>query len=199
MIRASRSPIWLRLILIFPLLFVAQFAIAESGKNDSDTLTRDSVTTKRDSDSAKKDSGTLKKFDHTKTGFSLTGSHALTQCDNCHLDSIFKGTPRDCSTCHSAGNRRGIRAKPVNHIVTTSQCDNCHKTTVWTDATFSHVGLAPGDCLKCHDGKVAKGKPRGHFPTTASCDNCHKTIGWNNAALTTRASSTTAQAAIATA
>jgi hypothetical protein len=182
LIRVLRSPIWLQLILIFPLLLATQFAMAESGKSDPDIISRDSAATKRDSDSSRNDSRSFKKFDHLKTGFNLTGAHDVAQCDNCHLESVFKGTPRDCSTCHSAGNRRGAaRSKPANHIVTTTQCDSCHKTTVWTDATFSHVSLAPGDCLKCHDGKAATGKSSGHTPTIASCDNCHTTTSWRKA------------------
>ena len=123
------------------------------------------------------DSGTLK-FDHSKTGFSLAGSHIQARCASCHVDGIFKGTPRDCASCHVAGNRMGALSKTTKHIPTVAQCDRCHQTTAWVPATFSHVGLATGTCQNCHNGTAATGKPSMHMPTTDSCDGCHKTIDW---------------------
>ncbi len=49
------------------------------------------------------------KFDHEKTKFSLTGAHANVPCHLCHQSRneiagrqavIYKGTPRDCKSCH---------------------------------------------------------------------------------------------------
>jgi len=48
-------------------------------------------------------------FNHSKTGFSLTGSHAQVPCRDCHKDRrevsgrmvlFYKPTPKDCSSCH---------------------------------------------------------------------------------------------------
>ena len=118
------------------------------------------------------------KFDHIQTGFNLTGAHILTRCESCHIQGVFKGTPRDCATCHMAGNRMGATAKPAQHVPTTTPCESCHRTTGWTPASYSHAGVAPGACMTCHNGSMATGKPRGHVLTTSSCDSCHRTTAW---------------------
>lgn len=118
------------------------------------------------------------KFDHNTTGFILTGSHIVARCSSCHVDSVFKGTPRDCTSCHVAGNRMGAQSKTTKHIATSAPCERCHQTTAWTPVVYNHVGVAPGSCLTCHNGSTANGKPGGHMPTNDSCDGCHKTIDW---------------------
>ena len=42
-------------------------------------------------------------FDHLKTGFPLTGKHAKTECESCHVRGIFEGTPVRCASCHERG------------------------------------------------------------------------------------------------
>ena len=118
-------------------------------------------------------------FDHSKTGFTLTGSHILARCSSCHVDGVFKGTPRDCASCHVAGNRMGAAAKNTTHIPTFDKCDKCHQTNAWAPAKkFDHLGVAPGTCQTCHNNINTSGKPSGHLVTAASCDSCHKTVDW---------------------
>lgn len=148
------SPRWIALLFILPLLAAAHFALAAPAQP-----------------------GTVK-FDHIKTGFNLTGTHAQVRCESCHIQGVFKGTPRDCAGCHMAGNRMGAIAKPGRHVPTFAPCDSCHRTTGWTPATFSHAGVAPGSCLTCHNGTIVPGKPGGHIITAASCDSCHRTTAW---------------------
>lgn len=153
------SPRWIALMFILPLLAATYFALAQ---------TTEPQTT---------GAGTAK-FDHMKTGFSLSGAHVQVRCESCHVQGVFKGTPRDCSSCHMPGNRMGATAKPNQHVPTNAQCDNCHRTTAWTPASFSHVGVMPGGCLTCHNGAMAITKPLGHILTTESCDKCHRTTAW---------------------
>lgn len=152
-----KSPQWMALVFVLPLLAVAQFALAQETEP-----------------------GTAR-FDHIKTGFSLTGAHAQVRCESCHIQGIFKGTPRDCASCHMAGNRMGAIAKPTRHVPTNSPCDSCHRTTSWTPASFSHAGVAPGACTTCHNGTMVSGKPGGHILTTESCDKCHRSTAWTPA------------------
>jgi len=35
-------------------------------------------------------------FDHLSTGFELDGVHRDLPCESCHLNAVFKGTPRSC-------------------------------------------------------------------------------------------------------
>ena len=123
------------------------------------------------------------KFDHVKTGFNLTGAHATARCVTCHINNVLKGTPRECASCHIAGNRMSAIAKPTsNHLITNEPCGTCHKTSLWSPAFFSHVGVATGTCKTCHNGSQASGLPRGHTSTNSSCDSCHKTTDWLQAA-----------------
>ncbi len=117
-------------------------------------------------------------FDHVATGYPLTGAHEQVRCETCHIKGIFKGTPRDCATCHVQNNQRGALAKPANHIQTTDSCDQCHTVAAFTGAIFSHVAVAPGSCASCHNGIRAQGKPANHIPTTLSCDQCHGTVAF---------------------
>src|ERR1700680_4457982 len=42
-------------------------------------------------------------FDHLSTGFELDGVHRDLPCEQCHLNAVFKGTPRACGSCHIKG------------------------------------------------------------------------------------------------
>jgi hypothetical protein len=48
-------------------------------------------------------------------------------------------------------------------------------------AGFDHRGVAPGQCLTCHNGRAAKGLPTRHYATRVSCDSCHRTTAWRPA------------------
>ncbi len=127
---------------------------------------------------------TARNFDHLKTGFALNGSHASQRCESCHLNGVFKGTPRDCASCHTAGGRlaRANVVKPTQHIPTQLGCETCHGTQSFVGAKFSHAGVAAGTCQTCHAAGLAAGKPAGHVVTQASCDSCHRTSAWRPAA-----------------
>ena len=119
-------------------------------------------------------------LDHLKTGFVLDGAHARADCESCHVNGIFKGTPRDCASCHRANLRlgRGNVVMPLRHVPTQLGCESCHRTDTFVGARFNHAGVPGGACLTCHNGSTADGKPASHVPTTASCDSCHRTSGW---------------------
>jgi Cytochrome c7 and related cytochrome c len=125
-----------------------------------------------------------KAFDHLATGFALTGKHVSTRCESCHQNGIFKGTPRDCASCHLSSMRlaRGNVVMPQQHLPTQLACDSCHTTQSFVGAKFNHVGVAPGSCQSCHNGSTGTGKPSGHILTSASCDSCHRTNAWSPAA-----------------
>ena len=44
-------------------------------------------------------------FDHLRTKFPLTGAHAVTPCESCHVGGQMAGTPTQCDYCHRAGSR----------------------------------------------------------------------------------------------
>lgn len=121
-------------------------------------------------------------FTHTETGFPLTGAHLSAECVSCHPGGIMKGTPRNCSECHSKGRRVTATAKPSNHIVTNNPCDTCHTNTItFSGARFNHGTAAPGSCTTCHNGQISTGKPSSHnsgLRVVESCERCHRTYAW---------------------
>src|SRR5882672_4708815 len=73
-------------------------------------------------------------FDHLTTGFELIGQHRDLPCETCHFNAVFKGTPRDCATCHGMGTQVHATAKPINHILTSNRCESCHTPVAFNPA-----------------------------------------------------------------
>ena len=114
-------------------------------------------------------------FDHSRTGFILRDVHTTLRCEQCHVDAIFKNTPKNCAGCHSIGSRVGATPKPVNHVQTNNSCDTCHvSATSFLVKSFKHVGISSG-CSSCHNAQSlgVMSKPANHFPTLLPCESCH--------------------------
>ncbi len=132
------------------------------------------------------------RFDHNLAAFKLTGAHVNAQCQTCHINNVFKGTPTLCGACH---------AKDDEHNgAFGSNCAQCHTTSSWEGATFDH-NLAAFKltgahvnvrCQTCHVNDVFKGTPTscgachakddehgGAFG--ANCGQCHTTSSWEGA------------------
>lgn len=78
------------------------------------------------------------KFDHSQTGFPLTGSHTVPPraCTDCHVNNNYNLTSTLCITCHQ--NDFNGATSPVPHAGFPTTCELCHDTIAWTDATFNH-------------------------------------------------------------
>src|SRR6266853_1591801 len=114
-------------------------------------------------------------FDHLSTGFPLDGLHLNLRCEQCHLQGIFTGTSKQCSTCHIQGNRLSAVFMPANHIPAPQPCDTCHTTSTFQGTHFAHASVMPGTCTGCHNNVNAVGKNALHLMTSAPCDQCHTT------------------------
>ncbi len=57
-----------------------------------------------------------------KHSYPLDGAHVTTDCEKCHVNGVYTGTPRDCVACH-----RDIHAPTLG-----KQCATCHTTKAWT-------------------------------------------------------------------
>ena len=141
-------------------------------------------------------------FDHL--GWPLTGTHAATDCIDCHAGGVFEGTPSLCADCHLAE----YQASTDPHHQAAGfdlACESCHDTTSWQGAVYGHstwrlTGAHSGaDCSTCHQGGVYPGLPNAcvdchlqefqsandpnhvsaGFPQT--CDSCHSTVTWQGA------------------
>ncbi len=119
-------------------------------------------------------------FDHLTTGFELDGVHRDLPCESCHLNAVFRGTPRDCGTCHIKGSLFNATPKTTTHIPSTNNCAACHNTISFRpDMHFSHAEVM-GSCVSCHNGVIATGMTIPPHPrTNQNCAACHTVISWN--------------------
>ena len=118
-------------------------------------------------------------FDHLSTGFELDGVHRDLPCESCHVNAIFKGTPRNCGVCHIAGSIYNATPKTTTHILSTNNCAACHDTTSFRpDIHFDHAEVM-GTCVSCHNGTIAQGEGPTHPATSTDCAACHTVMSWN--------------------
>jgi hypothetical protein len=115
-------------------------------------------------------SASTSSFNHSLTGFPLTGTHASVACASCHVNGRMKNTPTQCIGCHNTMTAPG---EPQSHPKTTNRCENCHLTSTWRDMAFMDHTQATGSCASCHNGTLALGKSANHIVTAAPCGNCH--------------------------
>jgi hypothetical protein len=91
-------------------------------------------------------------FDHSTTGWALTGSHQLAPagkvvaCTDCHIGNnyTFTAANTDCYGCHQPAwiSTQTLGGAVPNHITAgfpTSQCSTCHDTLLWADGKFNHA------------------------------------------------------------
>ena len=124
-------------------------------------------------------------FDHSKSGFPLTGSHTVPPraCTDCHVNNNYTITNTSCVSCHQ--NDYNKAKTPVDHVRANfpTTCANCHDTTNWMDGTFNHAAtgwaltgshtVPPRACTDCHVNA-------NYNITDTSCVSCHQT-DYNNA------------------
>ncbi len=114
-------------------------------------------------------------FNHTTTGWALTGTHTTTPCSACHINNNYSLTAANtaCYGCHQAdwNSTRTLGGSVPNHIAAgyPTTCDGCHTTTNWLGATFDHTYFPiphhGSVCNDCH--QVATNY------ASFTCINCH--------------------------
>jgi hypothetical protein len=121
-------------------------------------------------------------FNHSTTGFPLTGAHVSVSCNLCHTSSAVP--PKDCYSCHTAAwqSTSTLGGTVPNHLaadatvigIVATSCASCHTTTNWLGATIphgffnlNHHGIN-GVCATCHTN------PANSY-TAFACSNgaCH--------------------------
>jgi len=134
-------------------------------------------------------------FNHSVTGFTLTGAHVSptpAPCVSCHVNNNYNLTiaPTDCgnSSCHLTqwNSTQTLGGVVPNHVAMgypMSMCTTCHDTVNWADGTFNHAStgwaltgyhLTSTACALCHVGN-------NYSLTSANtaCYGCHLT-DWNS-------------------
>lgn len=118
-------------------------------------------------------------FDHDATRFALDGFHRLVECESCHVQGRFQGTPSDCASCHGGSSVISAGGKNLQHIASSDQCEDCHRSDNWQSVARVDHSQTMGVCEQCHNGVQADGKPADHPVTTAACDTCHVSTSWS--------------------
>ncbi len=129
-------------------------------------------------------------FDHSRTGFALTGAHRQATCISCHAGQRWKGLTTNCIACHARNDaHKGSRG---------TNCAGCHSTAAWRAVTFDHDSTGfplagahvTAACSGCHGaGNVNKHPSRNCFACHAAddvhkgqngtnCSSCHNPRAW---------------------
>lgn len=144
-------------------------------------------------------------FDHAKTSFPLTGSHARATCRSCHASLDFKGAASTCAACHSDIHRgelgpdcsrchttrsfldraQQVRAHQETRFPLTGShvavdCERCHTPTPQGQMTFVNRGV---ECVECHRAQYAAttNPPHQTGGMSTNCTECHSTALWSRA------------------
>ena len=118
-------------------------------------------------------------FDHSTTGFTLTGLHLVPprQCTDCHTNNNYNLTTAACVSCHQKDYNTAIT--PVNHVQANfpTTCESCHDTVLWADGKFDHSATGftltnshlapPRQCTDCHINN-------NYNLTSTACVSCHQ-------------------------
>jgi len=116
-------------------------------------------------------------FDHRRTGFDLTGKHAVLECAACHKPDFVRaadvraeknlkmatthlGLSTRCDACHRDEHRGQFAARAGG-----GDCAGCHKTDSWKTVQFDHATArftlsgrhADLACARCHTPHDAAG------------------------------------------
>jgi hypothetical protein len=137
--------------------------------------------------------GGLGNEDHSVTGFSLKGQHAVLECESCHLPGVPRGAANpQCASCHAEddshknllGNvcedchsdyswfrvrwRHGTTGWPLRGGHRLAECIDCHPN--------SYTGT-PNQCFRCHSGEASNGE---HHQSAVfrDCELCHREYSW---------------------
>ncbi len=146
------------------------------------------------------------RFDHSATGFPLTGAHLSVACSSCHGTPWQTRPASDCYSCHLA-QYNATTSPPHAAAGIPTTCATCHSTGTWGSGSFDHsttpfpltgahlsvacvtchgtpwqMTLAT-DCYSCHQAQYNATADPNHaaagFPTT--CATCHNTTSWAGA------------------
>jgi hypothetical protein len=110
------------------------------------------------------------KFNHSTSGFELTGQHKTVSCNSCHESLIFTKAEQNCISCH----------KDIHQNSVDKDCATCHGTATWIISNITELhqrGRFPligshlsADCNQCHIHYTE----RIFEPKGIECYDCHK-------------------------
>lgn len=124
------------------------------------------------------------KYDHSQTGFGLTGAHIQLGCRSCHFKKdaagavyqVFANMDPACTSCHKDNHHRQFEVRGV------TECLRCHTTAMWKIPNFDHNKTAykldgkhqKVACLKCHKTVTDQNVSYVLYKIKDSkCESCH--------------------------
>jgi hypothetical protein len=140
-------------------------------------------------------------YNHSQTGFPLTGAHLGQSCNTCHTGGSYSNQSSECVTCHLADYNGATNPSHSGYPTT---CQQCHSTTNWDGASFDHslsdfpltgahvsasctqchtggqYSGTPTDCFFCHQTDYNSALPDHNDGYPNSCTDCHTTQDWNS-------------------
>lgn len=131
-------------------------------------------------------------FNHTLTGYDLTGAHKTTDCRECHkADYIgdrelkkkpktYLGLDQKCASCH----------QDYHQATLSTDCASCHTTEKFVPAgKFNHDKTAFAlsgkhktvECIECHLKETKNGAEFQRFADVpfSNCSSCHEDVHFN--------------------
>jgi hypothetical protein len=104
----------------------------------------------------------MRNFDH-QDFFPLDGRHSEIDCQACHVEQVYQGTPAECKDCHP---------EPEIHAGFFGlKCEYCHSTSSWYPAQLvnhqfpiDHGDQGDVECQVCHVSTYSQ----------YSCYECHE-------------------------
>lgn len=124
------------------------------------------------------------KFDHEKTGFVISGKHAILECGACHFkgnsggitEHKFSSLTQACESCHEdVHNGQFIEGGLSN-------CSRCHTSDNWNPLNFDHNNTgfkldgahSNLECYMCHKTVTINSKKYIQYKfEEIKCSNCH--------------------------
>ncbi len=124
-------------------------------------------------------------FQHSETGYVLTGAHQSTDCYQCHELSGYD-LETTCQYCHQPNS---IALTTVldsdfdhNGHNLSDDCEQCHTEVSWEQTLFHHSDYTDQDCESCHILEHTESTEPPHAPDNirTDCFTCHEsTEDWD--------------------
>ena len=115
-------------------------------------------------------------FDHDLADFPLIGMHVATQCEECHLTSVYGSTDDECNSCHAGDDVHKTRLG--------TDCETCHNPNSWENWLFDHDKATRFEidgahkevgCYDCH-----RTNSKGKLKASRDCISCHRSRDIHN-------------------
>ncbi len=115
-------------------------------------------------------------FNHSNTGYALTGKHRTAECQDCHRNRIYRNTTSACIGCH-----QGQYDSAASHVSKgySRKCTDCH-TDNFSSWVFKHTTAAK-NCAGCHMSSRPLSHTTSIAKNAATCETCHNsTTTWTS-------------------